>query len=618
MSLITFNNVSKLYGNELILDHVSFQINRGEKIALIGNNGEGKTTILKLILGEIKPSIIPKENSGGEVAILNNLKIAHLDQNVVKNPALTIKEELYDAYRDIFLKLNEYNALVNKPNLQEEEIVHLNNLLNELINLDAFNLDKKINNFFKHFNLPLSYLNRVISTLSGGERMKVAFIKILLNDYDVLLLDEPTNHLDISSIEWLENYLKDDKRTILFVSHDRYFLSEVANKIFDLENKKVISYNLNYDNFLLEKQTRYLNALKQYEKDLLEKERLKRFIDYFMPKPRFASRAKDRVHKLAKLEKNMQKPIKNNEKIHLNLNDNALKNKQIIAFEQLVVGYDKPLTKPLSFLMFSNDRLAIIGHNGVGKTTLIKTIYGELKPFLGEIKHLRQLSIGYIEQNNDEVFDLTLFAYLKNLYPQKEDREIRRALGNFLFREDDVFKNLQALSNGEKMRLFLAKLSLSSYDLLLLDEPTNHLDMITKECLLSALKEYRGAIIFISHDRYFINSLATHSLYLSLEKTILNQGGYDEIRDLIVSKEEKEEIIPLKKASSNNKTSLSNNKRNALISKMHEIEREIIELELKRDNLPENNYQLYNEIAAILKQKENEYLEILTILDKKD
>ena len=618
MSLITFNNVSKLYGNELILDHVSFQINRGEKIALIGNNGEGKTTILKLILGEIKPSIIPKENSGGEVAILNNLKIAHLDQNVVKNPALTIKEELYDAYRDIFLKLNEYNALVNKPNLQEEEIVHLNNLLNELINLDAFNLDKKINNFFKHFNLPLSYLNRVISTLSGGERMKVAFIKILLNDYDVLLLDEPTNHLDISSIEWLENYLKDDKRTILFVSHDRYFLSEVANKIFDLENKKIISYNLNYDNFLLEKQTRYLNALKQYEKDLLEKERLKRFIDYFMPKPRFASRAKDRVHKLAKLEKNMQKPIKNNEKIHLNLNDNALKNKQIIAFEQLVVGYDKPLTKPLSFLMFSNDRLAIIGHNGVGKTTLIKTIYGELKPFLGEIKHLRQLSIGYIEQNNDEVFDLSLFAYLKNLYPQKEDREIRRALGNFLFREDDVFKNLQALSNGEKMRLFLAKLSLSSYDLLLLDEPTNHLDMITKECLLSALKEYRGAIIFISHDRYFINSLATHSLYLSLEKTILNQGGYDEIRDLIVSKEEKEEIIPLKKASSNNKTSLSNNKRNALISKMHEIEREIIELELKRDNLPENNYQLYNEIAAILKQKENEYLEILTILDKKD
>ncbi len=618
MSLITFNNVSKLYGNELILDHVSFQINRGEKIALIGNNGEGKTTILKLILGEIKPSIIPKENSGGEVAILNNLKIAHLDQNVVKNPALTIKEELYDAYRDIFLKLNEYNALVNKPNLQEEEIVHLNNLLNELINLDAFNLDKKINNFFKHFNLPLSYLNRVISTLSGGERMKVAFIKILLNDYNVLLLDEPTNHLDISSIEWLENYLKDDKRTILFVSHDRYFLSEVANKIFDLENKKIISYNLNYDNFLLEKQTRYLNALKQYEKDLLEKERLKRFIDYFMPKPRFASRAKDRVHKLAKLEKNMQKPIKNNEKIHLNLNDNALKNKQIIAFEQLVVGYDKPLTKPLSFLMFSNDRLAIIGHNGVGKTTLIKTIYGELKPFLGEIKHLRQLSIGYIEQNNDEVFDLSLFAYLKNLYPQKEDREIRRALGNFLFREDDVFKNLQALSNGEKMRLFLAKLSLSSYDLLLLDEPTNHLDMITKECLLSALKEYRGAIIFISHDRYFINSLATHSLYLSLEKTILNQGGYDEIRDLIVSKEEKEEIIPLKKASSNNKTSLSNNKRNALISKMHEIEREIIELELKRDNLPENNYQLYNEIAAILKQKENEYLEILTILDKKD
>ena len=618
MSLITLNNVSKLYGNELILDHISLQINRGEKIALVGKNGEGKTTILKLILGEIKPSLMPKENNSGEIAILNNLKIAYLDQNIIKNPSLSAREELYDAYQDIFVQLNEYNSLVNRPNLTEEEIIYLNNLLTNLVNLDAFNLDKKINNFFKQFHLPLSYLNRQISTLSGGEQMKIAFIKILLNDYDVLLLDEPTNHLDIASIEWLEDYLKADDRTLLFVSHDRYFLNAVANKIFDLENKKVTTYHLSYDDYLLEKQTRYQNALKQYEKDLAKKARLEKFITYFMPKPRFASRAKDRVHKLAKLEKSMQKPVKNNEKIHLSLSDNALKNKQIIEFKDVVVGYETPLIAPFSFLMFSSDRLAIIGQNGVGKTTLIKTIFGEIRPLSGEINYKRKLSIGYIKQNNHEVIDGTLFSYLKNLYPFRFDQEIRHALGAFLFEQDDVYKNVKSLSNGERMRLYLAGLTLTNYDLLLLDEPTNHLDLITKECLLDALKKYRGAIIFISHDRYFINSLATHSLSLSKTKTILNEGSYDDLKDLISFKETKVDNILTKKESINTKSTLSHNRRKACLNKMLELENEIKNLEIEREALSDKAYARYNEINSLIKQKEDEYLEILTILDKND
>ena len=278
-------------------------------------------------------------------------------------------------------------------------------------------------------------------------------------------------------------------------------------------------------------------------------ERLKKFIEFYMPKPRFVGRAKDRVHKLEKLEStHIDKPTKENKNIKFNIEGSNLKNKGLIELKDLSAGYDgKALFNPFSFTLYGKDRLAVIGDNGIGKTTLIKTIIKQIPPICGEIKYLRTLKIGYIKQNDYEfVSKDTCLDYLKKKYPLKLEKELRTALGRFLFKKEDVFKNCTLLSNGERMRLVLCDLSLSDYDVLILDEPTNHLDLVTKECLLNALRDYQGAIIFISHDRYFINSLANYVLYISHTETIINEGNYDDFKlrfDKPVLKEEKKKEV---------------------------------------------------------------------------
>ena len=547
MSLISFSNVTKYYSLNLVLDHVSFTLNKGEKVALVGSNGAGKTTLFKLILKEEEPTLVPKEDKVGDISILNGTKIGYLNQDAIKDVNNTVKEELELAFKDTFILLDRFNKLSEElaKNSSMKLIEEYNSLLDKLNSMNAFNIENRIEEYLTRFHFPLSILDKKVKSLSGGERMKIAFIKLLLVDYNVLLLDEPTNHLDISTIEWLENYLKDYPGTILFISHDRYFLNTLATKILDLDNHKITTYNMNYDSYLKEKELKYQQELARYNKEEEEMERLKKFIEFYMPKPRFVGRAKDRVHKLEKLEStHIDKPTKENKNIKFNIEGSNLKNKGLIELKDLSAGYDgKALFNPFSFTLYGKDRLAVIGDNGIGKTTLIKTIIKQIPPICGEIKYLRTLKIGYIKQNDYEfVSKDTCLDYLKKKYPLKLEKELRTALGRFLFKKEDVFKNCTLLSNGERMRLVLCDLSLSDYDVLILDEPTNHLDLVTKECLLNALRDYQGAIIFISHDRYFINSLANYVLYISHTETIINEGNYDDFKlrfDKPVLKEEK-------------------------------------------------------------------------------
>ena len=589
MALISFSNVTKYYSLNLILDHVTFQINKGEKVALVGSNGAGKTTLFKLILKEEEPTLVAKEDKVGDISILTGTKIGYLNQDAISDINNTVLEELEIPFLPLKEKLNKFNELTLKlnENTSLEELNHYNELLDELTRDGAFTIKNKISEYLSRFKLPESMLNEKIKSLSGGERMKIAFIKLLLVDYDLLLLDEPTNHLDISTIEWLENYLKDYRGTILFISHDRYFLNTLANKILDLENHKIDTYNMSYDNYLKEKEIKYQNLLAQYEKEEEEMERLKKFIEFYMPKPRFVGRAKDRVHKLERLEANhIDKPTKENRNIKIKLEGSNLKNKGLISFDNVSAGYDTALFPPFSFTLYGKDHLAIIGDNGIGKTTLVKSIMHEIPLICGEIKYLRDLKIGYIKQNDYEfVSKDTCLDYLKKKYPAKTERELRTALGRFLFKKEDVFKNCTLLSNGERMRLVLCDLSLSEYDVLILDEPTNHLDLVTKECLLSALKEYKGAIIFISHDRYFINSLADFVLYLSREKSVINEGSYDDLKAILDGEsndsfnsessktETKKELVYDKLEK---KEKLSNNKIQELKNRAHEIEEELL------------------------------------------
>ena len=627
MALISFSNVTKYYSLNLILDHVTFQINKGEKVALVASNGAGKTTLFKLILKEEEPTLVAKEDKVGDISILTGTKIGYLNQDAISDINNTVLEELEIPFLPLKEKLNKFNELTLKlnENTSLEELNHYNELLDELTRDGAFTIKNKISEYLSRFKLPESMLDEKIKSLSGGERMKIAFIKLLLVDYDLLLLDEPTNHLDISTIEWLENYLKDYRGTILFISHDRYFLNTLANKILDLENHKIDTYNMSYDNYLKEKEIKYQNLLAQYEKEEEEMERLKKFIEFYMPKPRFVGRAKDRVHKLERLEANhIDKPTKENRNIKIKLEGSNLKNKGLISFDNVSAGYDAALFPPFSFTLYGKDHLAIIGDNGIGKTTLVKSIMHEIPLICGEIKYLRDLKIGYIKQNDYEfVSKDTCLDYLKKKYPAKTERELRTALGRFLFKKEDVFKNCTLLSNGERMRLVLCDLSLSEYDVLILDEPTNHLDLVTKECLLSALKEYKGAIIFISHDRYFINSLADFVLYLSREKSVINEGSYDDLKAILdgesndsfnheSSKTETKKQLVYDKLEKKEK--LSNNKIQELKNRAQEIEEELlfIDDELSKDF---EDYKVIDELTDRKSELESEYFKIIESLE---
>lgn len=631
MSLISFSNVTKYYSLDLILDHVSFSINKGEKVALVGPNGTGKTTILKLILKKEFPTLVAKEDKPGEISILSGTKIGYLNQNAIEDLNNTVLDELNLAFKDIKNEINQFEDLTNKLTTSNDEklLNKYNELLEHLNSINAFNIDNKIDEYLTRFHFPLNIKNEKVSTLSGGERMKIAFIKLLLVDYDLLLLDEPTNHLDISTIEWLEEYLKSYKGTILFISHDRYFLDTLATKILDLDNHKVTTYCMKYDDYLKEKEKNYQNQLTQYKKEEEEMERLRKFIEFYMPKPRFVGRAKDRVHKLEKLEKNhIDKPVKENKNINFSIEGSNLKNKGLIEMTDVVAGYDFPLFKGFSFTLYGKDRLAIVGDNGIGKTTLIKSIIKQIPLISGNIKYLRELKIGYIKQNDYEFYSKdTCLDYLRNKYPNKLDKELRSALGRFLFKKEDVFKNCTTLSNGERMRLVLCDLSLSDYDVLILDEPTNHLDLVTKECLLNALTSYKGAIIFISHDRYFINSLADFVLYLSKDKTIFIEGNYDDLKLELDDINTNESSQSSSKSDENKKKEtlvydplpqvqkLSNNKLTELKNESKTIENRLNEI----DELLGMDFEDYKEIDRLTDEKsalEDRYFDILSILEE--
>lgn len=617
MSIITFTNVSKYFGSDLILDHVSFNINLKERVALIGNNGTGKTTIFKLILKELEPSLLPKEDKPGEISILSNLKIGYLDQNAITNIEDKVYEELLLAFKETLEIENKINQFKNiEDNLEE-----YNKLIELFEKKHGYTYQNEIKDMISRFSFPESILEKQIKELSGGERMKIAFIKILLFNYDVLLLDEPTNHLDISTIEWLESFLSSFKGTLFFISHDSYFIDKIATKVIELENKKVTVYNVDYKHYQELKREKYESLLKQVKKEEALIARYKRFIEFYKPKPRFVSRAKDREKKLAKLEKNRAElPPNSKKQIKFTLEGGNISSRQLLEFENVEVGYDVPLNKPFSFLLYGQDHLAVLGDNGVGKTTLIKSIIKEIPLLKGKIKELRPIKYGYIKQN-DFVFEenLTALEFLKKNHPLKTEKELRNILGNFLFSGDDVFKNVLNMSNGEKMRLILSSLSLNEYDILLLDEPTNHLDLMTKDSLIDSLLNFKGCLIFISHDRYFINRLANKVLYISKDITSFIDGDYDDLKKYLerlksikplTMKEIEENLkkeIPIKEK-------LSNNKINELKKELSELEQELEALDEKIND----DFTSYTEFDELNEKKdtlEARYLEILELLD---
>jgi len=528
MYLLSATGILKEFQGEPLTSPLTFNIDENEKIALIGSNGCGKSTLIKMLIGELEPD-------KGHVTLSKNCTIGYLSQSVISDLSHTLYEEAEEVFNPLMEEEKFLEDLCEKiaedPSNTEllDTYSHREPLFREK---DGYNFRYKIRLILNYFKFKEEDYNRPITSFSGGERMKIAFAKLLLLNPSLLILDEPTNHLDISTIEWLEEYLKSYKGAILFVSHDRYFINSLATRVLEIEKGKLESYSGNYDKYAAEKKVRYESQLKLYLKEEKQKQKLEWFIKFYMPKPRFVSRAHDREKKLAILEKTrVEKPTEVKNKVHIDFQGKLRVGKRVFETKELAVGYDKPLISDIEFSFFGGDKLAIMGDNGSGKTTFIKTLLGKIKPYSGKICFYDNFNIGYLPQDGLLIrSNKTVLDYFRDLFPLLTLQEVYNTLGAFDFSREDDEKIVDNLSGGEKMRLVLSTLVEQKYDILVLDEPTNHLDMMTKEELIEAIGKYKGSIIIISHDRSFVDNLCNCLLYFENNKAYYYQGDYSHFK----------------------------------------------------------------------------------------
>lgn len=528
MYLLSATGILKEFQGEPLTSPLTFNIDENEKIALIGSNGCGKSTLIKMLIGELEPD-------KGHVTLSKNCTIGYLSQSVISDLSHTLYEEAEEVFKPLMEEEKFLEDLCEKiaedPSNTEllDTYSHREPLFREK---DGYNFRYKIRLILNYFKFKEEDYNRPITSFSGGERMKIAFAKLLLLNPSLLILDEPTNHLDISTIEWLEEYLKSYKGAILFVSHDRYFINSLATRVLEIEKGKLESYSGNYDKYAAEKKVRYESQLKLYLKEEKQKQKLEWFIKFYMPKPRFVSRAHDREKKLARLEKTrVEKPTEVKNKVHIDFQGKLRVGKRVFETKELAVGYDKPLISDIEFSFFGGDKLAIMGDNGSGKTTFIKTLLGKIKPYSGKICFYDKFNIGYLPQDGLLIrSNKTVLDYFRDLFPLLTLQEVYNTLGAFDFSREDDEKIVDNLSGGEKMRLVLSTLVEQKYDILVLDEPTNHLDMMTKEELIEAIGKYKGSIIIISHDRSFVDNLCNCLLYFENNKAYYYQGDYSHFK----------------------------------------------------------------------------------------
>lgn len=637
MIVLSVQNLVKEYNGKKIFNPATFTVSDDDKIALIGNNGTGKSTILKMINKMVEPS-------SGLISFSNNVTIGYLSQEVIKDENNTLYEEAIDVFANLIQKEKELNDLAEQISLNPEDealIEKYSKKETEFLNSDGYNYKYQIDYILNMFGFNKSMYDRKISTFSGGEKTRMAFAKLLLLKPNLLLLDEPTNNLDIVTIEWLENYLKSYSGALIMVSHDKSFIKGVCNRIFEIENEQLEIYNGKYDYYSKEKILRYEQKMELYKSQQKEMEKLRKFIEFYMPKPRFVSRAHDREKKLARLEKvAIDKPQVAKNRVHMDFKGNTRENKTLVDFKDLAIGYPddkKVLISNINFTLYGRDHLTVMGTNGSGKTTFIKTILKKLNPLGGEIIEKTNLNIGYLEQNfiNDSTHE-TLFNYFVDKFPRMDNQDIYNLLGKYNFSYTDANeKFVDNLSGGEQMRLILAELSVRDYDLLILDEPTNHLDMFSKEELADSLNSYNGTLIIVSHDRDFIDKVSNKILYFYQGDAYYYEGAYQEFKDYeltkIIDRKEKEakaEKVEEKKVEKNTQKHVSEDKiirkvnytAEKLVAKIDKLEAKLDEL--KKLCFNEEYYSstekmdaLNKDMADIQSQLEELYSQLYEIMN---
>lgn len=504
-------NASVSFGGTEVLKKFNMQINDGEKIAIIGGNGAGKTTLLKLISGEILPDAIVGQETQG-IRVVGDTKIGYMKQATIEDANASLQEELLKAYKHI-LKIKEdleKQEQIISENPSEKEINKYVEL-QQLFELNGgYTYQKEYNSALTGFGFSEEDKLKKLSQFSGGQQTKIALLKLLLSKPDILILDEPTNHLDIKMIEWLEQYLLNYKKVVIIVSHDRLFIDKVSNIVYELENGKMIKYVGNYTKFVETKQQKLLQQEKEYKRYEEEVNRLQGLADRFRYKATKAAMAQSKLKQIERLEV-VEKPTSQYKKsFRANIQPQVESSNEVIKFDKLQFGYSNAFGE-ISGRVYKGDRVAIIGANGTGKSTLLKTIVGLIPLIGGKIKFGQNLEIGYFDQQTAAIkaTNETILENYQKEFPYLTTQEARTDLGAFLFTQDEVHKDLSCLSGGELVRLALCKILKKKPNFLILDEPTNHMDINSRETLEELLSEYRGTILFVSHDRYFVKKLAT-------------------------------------------------------------------------------------------------------------
>lgn len=530
--LYQISNGAVAFGDDVILHSIDFEIRNTEKIAIVGRNGCGKTTLLKLISGEVEMEKLDSDESAF-IAKAGNPEIGYLKQIAFDDPDVTLEQEV----RKCFVKMDERKAELARAaaelehDYSDEKVARYTAMEEAFKDDGGYYYEKEYEVMIRKFGFSDDERKKPIRYFSGGQQTKIAFIKLLLSKPDILLLDEPTNHLDVTTIEWLEGYLKSYPKAVVVVSHDRMFLDNVVDVVYEIEYGTARRYPGNYTNFIARKKENYDKQMKDHIAQQKEIERLQRMVTRFKGKPTKTAMAQSKQKAIDRMVI-IEAPDKyDNKTFHANFQPEKETGNDVLYTSELAIGYDHPLSV-VSLDLKRGEKLGILGGNGLGKSTFLKTIVGKIPALSGEYRFGTNVQIGYFDQQ------MAMYTSSKTVlddfwdeYPNLTETEARNALGAFLFSGEDVFKNVNMLSGGEKVRLALCKILKTRPNVLVLDEPTNHMDIVGKETLESMLKDYKGTLIFVSHDRYFVKKVATQLLVFEDGTTNLYQFGYEQYQE---------------------------------------------------------------------------------------
>lgn len=618
MIILQANKIERSFAGEVLFDNISLQVDERDRIALVGKNGAGKSTLLKILVGEEEPT-------SGEINKKRDLSLSYLAQDSRFESSNTIYDEMLHVFDD--LRKTEKTLRQMELEMGEKTGADLEKLMQDYDRLSeefrqagGFTYEADIRAILNGFKFDESMWQMKIEELSGGQNTRLALAKMLLEKTNLLVLDEPTNHLDIETIAWLENYLVNYSGALLIVSHDRYFLDKVATITLDLTKHSLDRYVGNYSSFVEQKEQKLLTEAKNYEKQQKEIAALEDFVNRNLVRASTTKRAQSRRKQLEKMER-LDKPEAGSKSAHMTFHSDKTSGNVVLTVEEAAVGYDdQVLSEPINLDIRKMNAVAIVGPNGIGKSTLIKSIVGQIPFIKGEARFGANVEVGYYDQTQSKLTPHnSVLDELWNDFKLTPEVEIRNRLGAFLFSGDDVKKTVGMLSGGERARLLLAKLSMENNNFLILDEPTNHLDIDSKEVLENALIDFDGTLLFVSHDRYFINRVATQVLELSEEGSTLYLGDYDyylekkaELEALVAAQAEAEPASSTEEVTGNDYHLQKQNQKELrkIIRRIEQLEAEMEEFDQKIQAITETMHSTND--AADLVQLQSE-LDQLTV-----